>query len=456
MNISENLISKIEKRLHLYANLNQNVLLTGRHGVGKTSIINSVFQQLGYKYIYLSGATIDPHIHLIGIPSLNKESGDKFFELYPPEFLAEDKIDAIFIDELNRADKKVINALMELIQFKSINGKKLNRLKLVWGGINPFDEDEDIYTVHKLDEAVRDRFQVQIEIPYMLNENYLKNKYGNYSSPFVDWWNELDEELKKEISPRRLDNIIELYKNNYKDNSFDIKDFLPNNANLNIKNLIKRISEFLSNDLDSDLINEIKKLDFDKAFHLISMENYNKVLNLIFDEKIDERYILSINEELLNKNLKSSKTKNPKLLPLLFKYEIIKVNSENVKKYYSELFKAFDNEMKDIDKSKQSVLKALSNGTYNYFYNRLLNNNSISFDDIMIYINLTDDGKVIYQNVANIFGQISSIQNKNPDTKLQLNMIKKEFQTRFDFLDFKNNMESLLFLVIYRKILIDF
>lgn len=32
---------------------------------------------------------------------------------------------------------------MELIQFKSINGKKFNNLKVIWAAINPDDGDKD-------------------------------------------------------------------------------------------------------------------------------------------------------------------------------------------------------------------------------------------------------------------------------------------------------------------------
>ena len=46
------------------------------------------------------------------------------------------KIIDIF-DELNRAKPKVRNAVMELIQFRSINGIKFNNLRMIWAAINP-------------------------------------------------------------------------------------------------------------------------------------------------------------------------------------------------------------------------------------------------------------------------------------------------------------------------------
>ena len=44
------------------------------------------------------------------------------------------------MDEFSRAHKKVRNAVMELIQFKSINGRKFKNLKIVWAAINPDDD----------------------------------------------------------------------------------------------------------------------------------------------------------------------------------------------------------------------------------------------------------------------------------------------------------------------------
>jgi len=43
----------------------------------------------------------------------------------------------LFFDELNRAHPKVLNAVFELVQFRSINGDKLPRLQCVIAAINP-------------------------------------------------------------------------------------------------------------------------------------------------------------------------------------------------------------------------------------------------------------------------------------------------------------------------------
>lgn len=150
--------------LKIYAADGINVLLSGKHGVGKTAIIKEVFnEQFGehdVSWKYFSASTLDPLVDFIGIPKDYQNSdGDTVFRIVPPEsFTGKEKIEAIFLDEINRADEKTLNAIMELIQFRSINGRKYPHLKCVWAAENPADDDENDYSVRKLDPAQRDRY----------------------------------------------------------------------------------------------------------------------------------------------------------------------------------------------------------------------------------------------------------------------------------------------------------
>src|SRR5579862_8258869 len=123
-------------RLERYRDLGLNVMLKGHAGVGKTEVIKHVFRDLKWKYF--SASTMDPWVDLIGVPRthVDKQLGD-VLDLVRPRFVVENQIEAIFLDELNRAPEKVLNALMELIQFRSINGFKFTNLKMIWIAINP-------------------------------------------------------------------------------------------------------------------------------------------------------------------------------------------------------------------------------------------------------------------------------------------------------------------------------
>lgn len=180
---------------------NFNVLLVGGHGVGKTAMVMEVFDDLGWVWKYFSASTIDPWVDLVGVP----KEHNGVLELVRPATLDFENVEAIFLDEYNRAPKKVRNAVMELIQFKSINGKKFPKLKVVMAAINPDDDDEVSYDVEKLDPAQLDRFHIHLPVPNDPCPYYFKRAHGNIGTLAVKWWQEQTVEVKKLISPRRLE-----------------------------------------------------------------------------------------------------------------------------------------------------------------------------------------------------------------------------------------------------------
>lgn len=305
-------MKNVEKKLLLYAKNHFNVLLEGLHGVGKTSIIKSIFDQLGWNYITLNAATMDPYLDLIGAPKeetiiINDKPVHVLGTSLPKTFAA-DELDAIFVDELNRGKRETLNGLLELIQMKSIRGYKLNRLKVVWSAINPYnaelDEEEQIYQVRPLDPALKDRYHIHIELPYVLNKNYLNKKYGLLAKPFMDWWEELDEGLQLICSPRNLEYAIMVFQK-----CAIIEDVLD--KRLPIKNLVKKVNEFISSSERLLLKENILKSDVQSASKLISLENLPIVVDLLTSKEIPQKYIYSINQDFIEYYLTNFSKKNP-------------------------------------------------------------------------------------------------------------------------------------------------
>lgn len=215
------------KDLDDYIKDRNNVLFEGPHGVGKTAMVKATFERAKFKWLYFSASTMDPWVDLVGVPKPRKlENGQEVLDLVRPAWVLNDEVDAIFFDELNRAPEKVLNAVMELIQFKSINGLKLNRLKVVWGAINPHDE-EATYHVTKLDPAQRDRFHRIIQVPYKVDREYFERQHGDIAEQFIYWWNMMPDSVQREVSPRRLDYAAEAYKKGR-----SLETVLPHQANI--------------------------------------------------------------------------------------------------------------------------------------------------------------------------------------------------------------------------------
>lgn len=203
------------KALKLYAKNGINVLLEGHHGVGKTAVIkevfNNVFGEINKDWLYFSGSTMDAWTNFVGCPKTSIDNnGLEVLDIVPPKAMAYNTVKAIFIDEYNRAPKAVRNAVMELLQFKSVNGRSFSNLQVVWGAVNPLDEEET-YDVEALDPAQQDRFEIQIKIPYQLNKEYLTQRHGDIALAFIDWWTKLPDHSKSLVSPRRLDKAIFIY-----------------------------------------------------------------------------------------------------------------------------------------------------------------------------------------------------------------------------------------------------
>lgn len=187
------------------AKTNQNVLLIGKHGVGKTVVTRKIFEDMGLKLKYYSASTIDPWADLVGIPiPIDVTNGTVHKELQFIRPRAVDDAEVIFMDELNRAAPRVLNAVLELIQFRSINGEKLPKLKMVWAAINP---PGGVYQVNDLDPALADRFQVHMEIKADPSKEFLTEACGDARTVdlVLDWWNGLDVKLRDSITPRRLE-----------------------------------------------------------------------------------------------------------------------------------------------------------------------------------------------------------------------------------------------------------
>lgn len=264
----------LSAKLNWWISHNKNVLFVGKHGVGKTAMVKEAFDNHGLKWRYFSAATMDPWVDFVGVPrekteqkipkefeiirelasvnrdiavqwvvnnwkldvsaaqtvvqhAVERKEGLTHLDIVRPHDFASGEIEALFFDEFNRAPKKVRNATMELIQFKSINGHKFPKLRFIWAAINP-DEGELSYDVEKIDPATLDRFIIPVEVPYKPNVEWFRIKYGQrLADSAVQWWDELSDEEKNKVSPRRLQYALDVFVE-----KGDVRDVLPVSCNV--------------------------------------------------------------------------------------------------------------------------------------------------------------------------------------------------------------------------------
>lgn len=293
-----------QDKLDFWVKNNLNVLLCGAAGIGKTHIISQAFERNNLNWLYFSGATLDPWVDFIGIPKEVTENNVKYIDIIPPKKFAFDEVDAIFIDEFNRCPAKVRNGCLELIQFKSLNGRKFNRLKIVWVAINPEDKDESeefVYDVERLDPAQKDRFHIIYNMPYKPDPKYFHDKYPEYAISALDWWNDLDDKGKKLVSPRRLDYALSIFRMG---SGADIRDVLPPAVNVS-----KLISELSTGSYRSRLDDFVTRNDTAGAQKfLFNEQNYSNCVSKIREsEKFidfflpllpDEKFVSLLDEKV--------------------------------------------------------------------------------------------------------------------------------------------------------------
>jgi hypothetical protein len=293
------------EKLKFYLDNEFNVLFEGKHGVGKTAKVIEAFEAAKLNWLYFSASTLDPWVDFIGVPKevKNPKTGEKYLDLVRPKAFAEDKVEAIFLDEYNRSHKKIRNAAMELIQFKSINGKKFKNLKVVWAAINPEEEDDEesgpSYDVEALDPAQKDRFHVLIDVPYKPDKVFFKKSYGEKGCNACDWWEELDDKAKNEISPRRLEYGLKM-----NSKGGDLRDVLPACANVS-----KLLHELEKGSFKKNLVKVFKKGEKEEAKAFIN--DVNNYSNCIPDIVKNNDYMLFFLPHLNAEKLASLMSSDP-------------------------------------------------------------------------------------------------------------------------------------------------
>ena len=133
----------------------QNIMLTGRHGIGKSQILTNYFESKGMRVVALFlGQMSDPG-DLLGLPTKDEATGKTAF-MPPYWFPVDGQPVVLFLDELNRARPEILQTVMDLV----LNRKRAGRFLPEGSRIISACNDGDEYQLTDLDPALVSRFNI--------------------------------------------------------------------------------------------------------------------------------------------------------------------------------------------------------------------------------------------------------------------------------------------------------
>lgn len=133
----------------------QNIMLAGRHGIGKSQILTRYFKSKGIpvKTLFL-GQMSDPG-DLLGLPNKDEKTGKTVF-MPPYWFPVDGQPIVLFLDEINRARPEILQTVMDLVLNRKLAGRELPEGSRIIAAGNDGEE----YQLTDLDPALVSRFNI--------------------------------------------------------------------------------------------------------------------------------------------------------------------------------------------------------------------------------------------------------------------------------------------------------
>jgi MoxR-like ATPase len=137
------------------------ICIWGSHGIGKTSLIKDFAQRNGWKFRYCAPAQFEEMGDLHGLPVTHDPNpevhGDETTIYLPPDWVPKSDDTGpgiLLLDDINRADDRILRGLMQLLQeFEMFSWTLPRKWQIVCTG-NP---DSGDYSVTTMDDAMLTR-----------------------------------------------------------------------------------------------------------------------------------------------------------------------------------------------------------------------------------------------------------------------------------------------------------
>ena len=183
--------------------------LVGPPGIGKTSHLRAAVEAAGYDLEYLSLSQASVHDLVVPVPV-----GGRLESLPAARLVRPDRQYVLVLDEFSRAPADTASAAMELVNERSIAGRRLDGCVAVIALDNPAEVGGLHLDTGRLDVAQVSRFTATLEVgeddlPW---RDVLLGRFPTSAPTFLDWRAEdLDDAARVLVSPRCLERMLSLH-----------------------------------------------------------------------------------------------------------------------------------------------------------------------------------------------------------------------------------------------------
>ncbi|MDG1478483.1 MAG: AAA family ATPase [Myxococcota bacterium] len=131
------------------------ICIWGTHGIGKTMMVEEFAEARGWAFAYCAPAQFEEMGDLNGLPILEERDGEQVTRFAPPSWVPKTAGPGILLlDDINRADDRILRGLMQLLQKSEMFSWKLPEQWQIVCTANPEGGD---YSVTPMDDAMLTR-----------------------------------------------------------------------------------------------------------------------------------------------------------------------------------------------------------------------------------------------------------------------------------------------------------
>lgn len=145
-------VFRANERAEAAGRLKTPACIWGNHGIGKTQLVQQLAADLGYQWAYIAPAQFEEMGDLVGMPRVVEEGGSLRTTFVAPDWVPRNEGPGILlIDDVNRADDRILRGIMQLLQNYELVSWKLPPK---WQVVLTANPDGGDYSVTPMDFAM--------------------------------------------------------------------------------------------------------------------------------------------------------------------------------------------------------------------------------------------------------------------------------------------------------------